>query len=57
MSNGYDAKAVKVPKSIKRTASYIDPHKRGAYIRSFVKILETAGRSRTKDTAGKESQR
>jgi hypothetical protein len=37
----YDPRAVKLPKSIKRTAAaYIDPHKRGAYIKSFVKMLE-----------------
>jgi hypothetical protein len=55
MSSGYDSKAVKVPKSVKRMAAYIDPHRRGAYIRSFVKILETAGRSRVKDSANKDS--
>jgi hypothetical protein len=39
---GYDAKAVKVPKSIKRYAAYdIDAHRRGATIKSFVKILES----------------
>ena len=39
---GYDAKAVKVPKSIKRfAANDIDAHKRGATIKSFVKILES----------------
>jgi len=39
---GYDAKAVKVPKAIKRYAAYdIDAHRRGATIKSFVKILES----------------
>jgi hypothetical protein len=56
MSNGYDAKAVKVPKTVKRmAAAYTDPHRRGAYIRSFARILETAGRSRPKDSANKDS--
>ena len=40
-SKGYDAKAVKVPKSVKRlAANHLDPHKRGAIIRSYVAILE-----------------
>jgi hypothetical protein len=38
---GYDPKAVKLPKAIKRRATRIlDNHKRGAYITSFVKVLE-----------------
>jgi hypothetical protein len=37
----YDPKAVKLPKSIKRlAANELDPHKRGALVRSYVKILE-----------------
>ena len=37
----YDPRAVKVPKSVKRlAANFIDPHQRGAIIRSYVKILE-----------------
>jgi hypothetical protein len=37
----YDSRAVKVPKSVKRRASTIvNAHERGAFIRSFVKILE-----------------
>lgn len=37
---GYDYKAVKLPKSIKRmAAAYIDPHARGAFIKSYVEIL------------------
>lgn len=39
---GYDPKAVKLPKSIKRmAANQPDDHERGAFIRSYVKILET----------------
>ena len=42
----YDPRAVKVPKAIKRfAANEIDPHKRGAIIKSFVKVLETDLRS------------
>lgn len=37
---GYDSKAVKLPKSIKRRSSTIvDAHKRGAFIRSYVQVL------------------
>jgi len=43
----YDAKAVKVPKSVKRVAAqYIDPHQRGAFIKSWVKVLENGNASR-----------
>ena len=46
---GYDPKAVKVPKSVKRRASTIaDAHQRGAFIRSFVEILESQSRSAKK---------
>ena len=39
---GYDAKAVKVPKSVKRVAAqYLDAHQRGAFVRSFVEVLKT----------------
>jgi hypothetical protein len=42
---GYDAKAVKVPKSVKRAATaYKDAHQRGAFIKSFVKVLEEESR-------------
>lgn len=44
---GYDPKAVKVPKSVKRIAdTYIDPHRRGAIIRSYVQMLEEQSRSK-----------
>jgi hypothetical protein len=42
---GYDAKAVKVPKSVKRSAALIcDSHVRGAFIRSFVEIAKGESR-------------
>jgi hypothetical protein len=38
----YDAKAIKLPKQVKRSATaYTDPHQRGSFIRSFVRILES----------------
>jgi hypothetical protein len=38
---GYDAKAIKLPKQVKRSATaYIDPHRRGAFICSFVRQIE-----------------
>ena len=43
---GYDAKAVKVPKAVKRAAALIsDAHKRGAFVRSFVAIEQSNSRS------------
>ena len=43
---GYDAKAVKVPKSVKRAAATImDNHKRGDFIRSFVEVEKSNSRS------------
>jgi len=37
----YDAKAIKLPKQVKRSAAaYTNPHERGAFIRSFVRMLE-----------------
>lgn len=48
---GYDAKAVKVSKTVKRMASTIrDPHQRGAYIRSFVEILKSEARGARRDS-------
>jgi len=36
---GYDSRAVKLPKAVKRAATLIrDAHERGAFIRSFVEI-------------------
>jgi hypothetical protein len=38
---GYDSKSVLVSKTVKRRASTIlDNHKRGAFIKSYVRILE-----------------
>lgn len=38
----YDPRSVKLPKSVKRfAANEPDAHKRGALIRSYVKILES----------------
>ena len=43
---GYDSKAVKVSKTVKRAAALImDSHQRGAFIRSFVKIEQSNSRS------------
>lgn len=43
---GYDSKAVKVSKTVKRMASTIrDNHVRGAYIRSFVAIAKDQSRT------------
>lgn len=39
---GYDPKAVKIGSLVKMAASTIlDPHKRGAFMRSYVKIAES----------------
>jgi hypothetical protein len=44
---GFDSKAVKVPKSVKRMAdTIIDKHQRGAFIRSYVQIYEEQMKSR-----------
>jgi hypothetical protein len=38
----YDPRAVKLPKSVKRrAATMVDAHQRGAFVRSYVKILES----------------
>ena len=48
---GYDPKAVKVSKTVKRMASTIrDSHVCGAYIRSFVAINEAQARGARKDS-------
>ena len=45
---GYDPKAVKVPKSVKRVAdTFVDNHQRGAFIRSYVAILQEQSRTRS----------
>ena len=43
---GYDPKAVKVPKSVKRVADgYLNAHARGMFIRNYVEILKSELRS------------
>lgn len=43
---GYDPKAVKVGKLVKIAAAQIlDPHKRGAFLRSYAKIAQEGLRS------------
>jgi hypothetical protein len=45
---GYDPKAVKIGKDVKRAASLIhNAHERGAFIRSFVMVAQDAARQRT----------
>jgi len=45
---GYDPKAVKIGSLVKMAASTIsDPHKRGAFMRSYVAIAEAESRQRT----------
>jgi hypothetical protein len=45
---GYDAKAVKISKDVKRAAALIqDQHQRGAFVRSFVVIAQDQSRQRT----------
>jgi hypothetical protein len=47
---GYDPKAVKIGKDVKRAVAQIhDQHKRGAFIRSFVKIAQDGSRSSNRD--------
>jgi hypothetical protein len=47
---GYDPKSVNVPKAIKRRASRIlDNSQRKAFIRGFVKVLESELRSKGRD--------
>ena len=45
---GYDSKAVKISKAVKRAAALIlDVHKRGDFIRSFVRIAQDQALQRT----------
>ena len=49
---GYDPKAVKVPKAVKRAAALIsDAHKRGAFIRSFVAIEQSNSRTASRNNS------
>ena len=46
---GYDPKAVKIGKSVKRLAARIlDDHKRGEFIRDYVRIAESQARGNKK---------
>lgn len=48
---GYDAKAVKISKSVKRAAALIiDSHLRGSFLRSFTKIQTEQARGARKDS-------
>ena len=48
---GYDPKAVKIGRLTKIAAAQIhDQHKRGAFLRSFTKVLEGELRSGRKDS-------
>ena len=43
----YDSRAIKLPKQVKRSAAaYTDPHQRGAFIRSFVRMIENESKFR-----------
>ena len=43
---GYDSRAVKLPKAVKRAAAKImDNHKRGDFIRSYVEIERSNSRT------------
>jgi hypothetical protein len=47
---GYDPKAVKIGKSVKRlAANHMDAHKRGEFIRGYVRIAESELRISKKD--------
>lgn len=48
---GYDSKAVKISKSVKRAAALItDSHMRGAFLRSFTQIVKEQSRGVRKDS-------
>ena len=45
---GYDSRAVKVPKEVKRRAATIlDDHKRGSFVRSWAEIYREGLRAKT----------
>jgi uncharacterized protein YfaT (DUF1175 family) len=47
---GYDPKAVKISKTVKRAAAQIlDNHQRGDFIRGFVRIAQSELRSSSRD--------
>jgi hypothetical protein len=52
---GYDPKAVKVGKPVKRlAATYLDPHTRGKIMRSYVAIYESEARQKTARNRGEK---
>lgn len=52
---GYDPKAVKISKSVKRAAALIhDDHIRGAFIRSFVVVEQDNSRTRNSRNKGEK---
>ena len=55
---GYDPKAVKLSKTVKRRTAlyYKNNHHRGSIIRSFVSILEDASRARVTRNRGEKSE-
>ena len=53
----YDPRAVKISKSIKRVAStYLDKAERRAFIKSYVKILESDSSQRTNRRSRSDSK-
>lgn len=55
---GYDPKAVKLSKTVKRRTAlhFKNNHHRGEIIRSFVRILEDASRVRTSRNRGDRAE-
>ena len=54
---GYDPKAVKLSKTVKRmAANHPNDHERGAFIRSYVRILEEQSRTRAGRNRGDKSE-
>ena len=50
---GYDVKAVKISKSVKRLAATIlDNHRRRGFIRSYAAVAEAEARTRTRGKKG-----
>ena len=44
---GYDSRAIKLPKEVKRRAATIlDAHQRGAFMRSWIAVYKEAARSK-----------
>jgi hypothetical protein len=51
---GYDSRAVKLPKAVKRAATLIrDAHKRGDFIRSFIEIEKSNSRGGSRKESNK----